>query len=718
MRPGQRFVVAQRLCFAAIATLGFCALAIGGGLSIAGMVAGGLSVLASLWHGRPRLPERFWLAVQLAFLAWVAVRFLSGTHVLDVFGSLLVFVQVHRLLTRHRTRDDLYCSFIAFGQILLASVLTVDPMFFVVFMGFVFFVIQGLLLSRMALSAEAAWDAERGGTDRSPPTRAYAALDAMVRLRLVAATTALAVVIQVGTLLLFFVLPRAQAAMLSGLVSPLHVSGFSDSVRLGSVGTMQLSRDPVMRVRAWGKDGTPRTDVDRLYWRGLALDRFDGRGWELSDPRRTALSRRGGSQGNPPPRKGSWTLQAEVTLEPLDSSAVFHVAPAAGIYGDFRSMDAVETDGFFFAGPPSRRTYTVFASPDPPDTDGLRRQDPRSASQTLLSRYTQLPDGLAPRIAELAQEWSAGAATPLDQVLLLQDHLRGFDYSLDQEPSRYPDPLLAFLDDVQEGHCEYFASGLSVMLRTLGMPARIVNGFSGAEWNPVGEYWVVRQLHAHSWVEVWFPQDGWVLFDPTPAAQGGVQQSARLTLLGRVRAWADVGGVTWSRVMLDYGLDTQVKGLRKGLQSLGDLGTGTVSLGDLLRGDDAQAPDARGSRQGLVLLAAVGGSLLVVLAVLALRRDRSALGRARRHASHLEERWARALPLAPDAPRSTLLGLADQAAASDPAQFAGATEIIARYNAARFGGAVITDEQVAQLRKLARRARRLKAPAGPPSSAP
>ncbi len=723
MKPGQRFVLAQRVCFAVIAALGFWALALGGELGLAGGAAALFSVCGSLWHGRPRLPDRVWLGVQVGFLGWLVTQWLVvGSHVLTLFASLLLFVQVHRLLTRRRTRDDLYSAFIAFGQLLLASVLTVDAMFFVVFMAFVFFVIQGLLLSRMALAAEAAWDVAVGHTGRrvdAAPTRAYASLDALVRLRFVGTTTVLAAMIQVGTLLLFFILPRAQAAMLSGIVSPLAVSGFSDTVRLGSLGTMQLSREPVMRVQAWTPDGGSFPGVDRLYFRGLALDRFDGRGWELSDQRRTSLTARGGRSGSQPPKRQPWNLHAEVTLEPLDVPVIFHIARTAGLYGDFRQLEAVETDGYYAPGVPTRRTYDLYADTSQPAADTLRSQDPRLGPEPLVTRYTQLPASMSPRVTELAASWSKGAQTPIDRVLLLQQKLRGFAYSLDQEPSRFGDPLLAFLDDVQEGHCEYFASGLAVMLRTQGIPSRVVNGFAGAEWNPVGEYWVVRQMHAHSWVEVWFPEAGWVLFDPTPSRSGGIQEAAQITFFARLRAWADVGSITWSRFMLDYGLDTQVRGLRKGIASLGDLGTGKVSLARLLPGEQAQDEEEAGTCSdpslpvAFCLLLGLGGWSVVRLA----QRRWGRGARARRLAERLGDRLRRRLPREKGDARRTLLRLVEEAAQADPERFKDAPRVVHVYYRARFGGQAMGEHELAALGRYARAARRIKAPTPPARSA-
>ena len=720
MSPGLRFYVVHRLVTTVVAILGFAAMGLGGELGGAGRGAAIMAILASVWPHRPRLPAQIWVGLQLAFLAWLAIQWtLLDTHVLSLFGSLLMFVQVHRLLTRRGTGDDLYCCFIAFGQLLLASVLTVDVLYFVVFMAFVFAVVQALLLSRMALAAEEAWRARTGLEDLTIPPEAYAELDGLVRLPSMLATSGLAAAIQVGTLALFFILPRTQAAILGGLMPPLHVSGFSDRVRLGTVGAMQLSADPVMRVTVSDPSGAPYAGVPSLYWHGLALDRFDGTGWELSDPRRTLLTHFGGQQGSEPPKRRPWSIRQQIALEPLDSAVLFHVPDAAGIYGAFNNLEAVQTDGFYVPGPRARLEYAVYSQPRAPDLDRLRAQDPRTAPDDVATVYTQLPADLSPRIGQLAQEWGGGGATPLDRVLLLQDRLRNtFAYSLDQEPSRYPDPLLAFLDEVQEGHCEYFASGLAVMLRTMDIPARLVNGFAGAEWNPVGGYWVIRQLHAHSWVEVWFPEDGWIIFDPTPSTPGTLDGQARLSLTGALRAWADVGRVTWGRVMLDYGLDTQVRGLRAGMASLRRLGTGEIGLADLLPGSESEDRAVGGGAWGLLALAgaALGGSVVIFVA----RRRRrdplpTELRRARALVDTLERRWDRA-GAAELGPASTPLARARWASERDAERFGEAPEVIAQWYASRFGGAPVTAALLAALQSLVTASRGWAPPGG--SAAP
>src|SRR5207247_558777 len=102
----------------------------------------------------------------------------------------------------------------------------------------------------------------------------------------------------------------------------------------------------------------------------------------------------------------------------------------------------------------------------------------------------------------------------------LTDYLaREYRYSLTQARSARTDPLEDFLFVRRSGNCEYFATALTVMLRTVGVPARVVNGFQRGEWNPYGEYFAVRLSDAHSWVEAWIDGTGWITFDASPRVE-------------------------------------------------------------------------------------------------------------------------------------------------------------------------------------------------------
>jgi hypothetical protein len=138
-----------------------------------------------------------------------------------------------------------------------------------------------------------------------------------------------------------------------------------------------------------------------------------------------------------------------------------------------------------------------------------------------VARYLQLPDNIDQRIPRLAHEWmtAAGASNQYDAARAIESRLQNdFAYSLDMKATG-PDPLADFLFNVRAGHCEYFSTAMAVMLRTQGIPARVVNGFQRGEYNDAAGIYTVTQREAHSWVEVYFPgTSAWVTFDPTPQA--------------------------------------------------------------------------------------------------------------------------------------------------------------------------------------------------------
>ena len=139
------------------------------------------------------------------------------------------------------------------------------------------------------------------------------------------------------------------------------------------------------------------------------------------------------------------------------------------------------------------------------------------------------------------------AATPYDKARAVEAFFKTqFSYSLDVERTG-GDPLAEFLFETREGHCEYFATAMAITLRTLDIPARIVNGFQMGEYNDINNLYTVREADAHSWVEVYFAKaDAWVEFDPTPAA--GINDYSQGGLLARLRKYMEAAEVFW----LDY----------------------------------------------------------------------------------------------------------------------------------------------------------------------
>jgi hypothetical protein len=145
----------------------------------------------------------------------------------------------------------------------------------------------------------------------------------------------------------------------------------------------------------------------------------------------------------------------------------------------------------------------------------------------------------------------AGASNQYDAARALEAHLqKDYGYTLDLKISGI-DPLADFLFNVREGHCEYFSTAMAVMLRTQGIPARVVNGFRMGEYNDAAGVYTVTQRDAHSWVEVYFPTtDSWVTFDPTPAAGRPVRERTGLT--GWLSKNAEALEMLWVQYVVGY----------------------------------------------------------------------------------------------------------------------------------------------------------------------
>jgi transglutaminase-like putative cysteine protease len=147
----------------------------------------------------------------------------------------------------------------------------------------------------------------------------------------------------------------------------------------------------------------------------------------------------------------------------------------------------------------------------------LLRTEPPAYPPNILSRYTQLPDSLPDRVADLALDVTGEIDTVYEKALAVQQYLMQIPYNLDiSGPPSGVDGVDYFLFNIKQGYCDYYASAMVVMLRTLGIPARYVLGYTSGGFNIDSGAWEVLQLNYHAWVEVYFPSYGWIQFEPTP----------------------------------------------------------------------------------------------------------------------------------------------------------------------------------------------------------
>ena len=210
------------------------------------------------------------------------------------------------------------------------------------------------------------------------------------------------------------------------------------------------------------------------------------------------------------------SIRYRVLMEPLGTNVFFLAERPQSLKGNFRRVSTDAGGAVYNLDPENPITrYEAESQLAEIDSDELRLA--ANTAPAGMDEYLKLPP-LDVRIAKLAEEITAAAPSNYEKAIALEHYLAThFGYTLEL-PNRVPhDPLANFLFERKHGHCEYFASSMAVMLRSLRIPSRIVTGFRGGEFNDLTGQYVVRASDAHSWVEAYFPGSGWISFDPTPA---------------------------------------------------------------------------------------------------------------------------------------------------------------------------------------------------------
>ncbi len=262
-----------------------------------------------------------------------------------------------------------------------------------------------------------------------------------------------------------------------------------------------------------------------------------------------ALRRRERGEPRPSDVRPRW-LAYSVYLEPISAEHLFLIPVAEGVAGRFRLLEMDGNDAVLLRDRSfAAMRYDAWSNVAEPTAEQLRRapaEYPARIGGILLSSYLQAPK-LDPRVGELARQLTASATNNFDRARLLQEHLRAnYGYTLDM-PFTGDDPIAGFLFEQRRGHCEYFASAMTIMLRLLGIPSRLVNGFLPGEYNDISGLYLVRASEAHSWVEAYFPAYGWVTFDPTPSAGTEARSSGN-----RLSLWLDALQSFWVDWVVNY----------------------------------------------------------------------------------------------------------------------------------------------------------------------
>lgn len=458
------------------------------------------------------------------------------------------------------------------------------------------------------------------------------------------------------SLIIFVLFPRVQGPLWGLPQDAYSSSGLTDTMAPGSMSKLSLSDAVAFRVAFSGKAPSP----EQMYWRGPVLWDFDGTTWK-----------RGLNATLQRPTLTDTTLPVEytVTLEPHNKRWLFildmpaKLSIAAEFAPDFQVLNRTPVN--------ARTRYSAMSF--------LSYRANLGEPPQQLQRALALPRGYNPQARQLAAEWRArsGSELALVRTALAYFNQKGFAYTLEPPPLGF-NSVDEFLFKTKKGFCEHYAGSFVFLMRAAGIPARVVTGYQGGEFNDLGGYYVLRQYDAHAWAEVWLQDRGWVRIDPTAAVsperiQSGLNAAlpgnVDLPLLARtqspfllkLRFNLDALTNQWNQWVLGYDTERQFAFLtRLGMEDI--------------------------TWQKLALNMLSGVALLVgVFALIMLRRLASG------HTDAVQAFWLKAcrkLEKAglPRAPHEGAMDYADRIAAARPDLAEDMYDIAARYASLRYGG--------------------------------
>jgi transglutaminase-like putative cysteine protease len=427
-------------------------------------------------HGKARLPHReqrlLWLATQIGAVAlFVAIyaRY-QGELGRDAGVALLSGLIGLKVLEMKESRDFYVVCFLAYF-------LVVTNFFYSQSIPTACYLLGVTVLVTTALVRF-----------NSPP-----ALGDRVCLRLAARMVAESVPVMV---LCFVLFPRLPGPLwgLPG-ADDSAVTGLSDQMEIGRIAHLGTSDEIAFRVAFEGQ----RPRARDLYWRGPVLWDTDGRRWQAGSVARQ------GAAATVVPRGPRYRY--EILLEPHGERWLLGLDAVTAGDATVRSSRALELSA---RQPVKRRARYTLESATAYTLPDITPAERRAA--------LALPADAHPRTRKLATSWRAAAAN--DQAVIESALARfaaaPYAYTL-TPPLLDEDPIDQFLFDTRQGFCEHYAAAFVVLMRASGIPARVVTGYQGGEYNGVSDYMLVRQRDAHAWAEVHLPGEGWIRVDPTAA---------------------------------------------------------------------------------------------------------------------------------------------------------------------------------------------------------
>ena len=504
------------------------------------------------------------VVLQISVVGTLVVLFLTGFQADDRLLNSINFVflvTITRGMRLRTSRHFFQLIGLSFLILSVSAITNLDISFGLSFLMYTIFLTWTLVYTHITQQVESS----------AHPDAVAAKASKFVTGKFLLGSSALGLSLLIFSLTVFVLFPRVSLGYFTPANKGETVQGFSDTIDLGHFGTIEASEKIILRLEFLS--GTDNINPETtLYLRGISFDRYDGRGWSKSNNKKFPLRRFNSEEyfsvhDRYYSDSGSQRiLEYNIYQEPLHNEipAIFSIPRLSEIKPQYNRVTHRQKRVKFSMDWMGDITHNQEDYEALDYTVRSRLMNPAFVNHNLTSPkydrsmallYTQLPAGLDRRISQYARELSEESDTSYDSAFAIEKALK-WNYRYTTEGRGFSaDPVANFLFESKEGHCEYFSTAMVVLLRSLGIPARPVNGFLGSQYNSYGDYYIVTEANAHSWVEVFFPKRGWVTFDPTPPAVAEELVSASFT---EMNLFLDYMKLQWYKWVVFYNLDRQI----------------------------------------------------------------------------------------------------------------------------------------------------------------
>jgi transglutaminase-like putative cysteine protease len=488
---------------------------------------------------------RSWNLASVLFILFTLILLLfqiKQTHI--IFAYQIGFLQISKAFNPKKSRDILLMWILAFLMIVITAVLTRNPLFPFFLFTFIISSIYTLIWLNVQFETEKVFESQRKSSLLStqlmdhPQPDTLADLEAFLKEKGLPSSwrrtmTLSSFLVLFLSLVIFLLIPRLSPKYyypdmsVPSTSEQTVFSGFSTEINLGCLRNIKNNPQPVMDVKISDKSITE----ENLYLRGGTFDLFTGTSWVKSqnlrkynlyniNPHNRFIRFTSVSWGMTPQiehsgKQSPKVIKQEITYKDFPSRYIFslpHLVMLTSMSGLVDTVFKDNGDTVFILPPKMVTQYEAYSLSSP-------FRDEEESSVLSNPSFTYIPKNLdVDRLTQLASKIAGKSSSAFETARRIESFLMNdYQYSLRVGSLRNDNPIEDFLFTTRAGHCELFATGMLMLLRTRGIPCRLAFGFHGGTYDEGGQKFIIRQSNAHTWVEVYDEDYGWERFDPTPS---------------------------------------------------------------------------------------------------------------------------------------------------------------------------------------------------------